>query len=574
MQSNFQGSLIIKENKMNIIKNKFFPKILTLLVWGAMYYVYLPPLNVRSQDMWSFLTGATITALVINFWSIVKKVVFATNPVERDEVLSSYKKLIKIPIVLIFIYSIGLLMSSPILRASSYNQLLEVETGDFATDIKEVDYNQIPILDSDSASRLAEREMGSLVEMVSQYEVSSYFSQINLYGKPVRVTPLRYGDAIKWLTNMKEGIPGYMAIDMTTQDVELVQLSQTVGGGIKYSPFEYFNRNLYRHIRFNYPTAMIRTMDFEVDEEGRPYWVCSVEDKTIGLFGGTDIIGVILVDAITGEHEYYDVEDVPNWVDQVYDAGLLIEQYNYFGTLKNGFINSVLGQREVLQSTEGYNYIAIDGDVWVYTGVTSVGSDESNVGFVLMNARTKETKYYQISGAKEVSAMSSAQGQVQHLGYTATFPILLNIAGEPTYFLSLKDGAGLVKKYAMVNIQKYQIVATGDTVLECENAYRNLMVGNGIESNIPPVETTEHSGVIESIQSIVIDGNTIYYVALGEKVVDEFTGESKIIKEENELYMVSVKDIQEILMYSVGDKITFEFEGVESGFNVVHGITK
>lgn len=574
MQSNFQGSLIIKENKMNIIKNKFFPKILTLLVWGAMYYVYLPPLNVRSQDMWSFLTGATITALVINFWSIVKKVVFATNPVERDEVLSSYKKLIKIPIVLIFIYSIGLLMSSPILRASSYNQLLEVETGDFATDIKEVDYNQIPILDSDSASRLAEREMGSLVEMVSQYEVSSYFSQINLYGKPVRVTPLRYGDAIKWLTNMKEGIPGYMAIDMTTQDVELVQLSQTVGGGIKYSPFEYFNRNLYRHIRFNYPTAMIRTMDFEVDEEGRPYWVCSVEDKTIGLFGGTDIIGVILVDAITGEHEYYDVEDVPNWVDQVYDARLLIEQYNYFGTLKNGFINSVLGQREVLQSTEGYNYIAIDGDVWVYTGVTSVGSDESNVGFVLMNARTKETKYYQISGAKEVSAMSSAQGQVQHLGYTATFPILLNIAGEPTYFLSLKDGAGLVKKYAMVNIQKYQIVATGDTVLECENAYRNLMVGNGIESNIPPVETTEHSGVIESIQSIVIDGNTIYYVALGEKVVDEFTGESKIIKEENELYMVSVKDIQEILMYSVGDKITFEFEGVESGFNVVHGITK
>lgn len=574
MQSNFQGSLIIKENKMNIIKNKFFPKILTLLVWGAMYYVYLPPLNVRSQDMWSFLTGATITALVINFWSIVKKVVFATNPVERDEVLSSYKKLIKIPIVLIFIYSIGLLMSSPILRASSYNQLLEVETGDFATDIKEVDYNQIPILDSDSASRLAEREMGSLVEMVSQYEVSSYFSQINLYGKPVRVTPLRYGDAIKWLTNMKEGIPGYMAIDMTTQDVELVQLSQTVGGGIKYSPFEYFNRNLYRHIRFNYPTAMIRTMDFEVDEEGRPYWVCSVEDKTIGLFGGTDIIGVILVDAITGEHEYYDVEDVPNWVDQVYDARLLIEQYNYFGTLKNGFINSVLGQREVLQSTEGYNYIAIDGDVWVYTGVTSVGSDESNVGFVLMNARTKETKYYQISGAKEVSAMSSAQGQVQHLGYTATFPILLNIAGEPTYFLSLKDGAGLVKKYAMVNIQKYQIVATGDTVLECENAYRNLMVGNGIESNIPPVETTEHSGVIESIQSIVIDGNTIYYVALGEKVIDEFTGESKIIKEENELYMVSVKDIQEILMYSVGDKITFEFEGVESGFNVVHGITK
>lgn len=539
--------------------------LLTLVAWGIMYYVYLPPLNIHSKDTWQFLVSASITAIMINFWSIVRLFLFAENPIERHNFTSKFKKLLILPATLVLIYTIGALVSSPILRATAYYELLNVETGDFATDIKEVDYNQIPLLDSDSASRLAEREMGSLVEMVSQYEVSSYFSQINLNSKPVRVTPLKYGDPIKWLMNRNEGIPAYMAIDMTTQDVELVQLSQIAEGGIKYSPFEYFNRNLYRHIRFNYPTAMIRSMDFEVDEEGQPYWVCSVEEKTIGLFGGTDIVGVILVNALTGEHDYYDVSEVPSWIDQVYDARLLIEQYNYFGTLKHGFINSILGQREVLQSTEGYNYVAIDGDVWVYTGVTSVGSDESNVGFVLMNARTKETKYYQISGAKEISAMSSAQGQVQHLGYTATFPILLNIGGEPTYFLSLKDGAGLVKKYAMVNIQKYQIVATGDTVAECEQAYRNLMTGSGIESVKPVVDTTDVDGVIHSIQNIVIDGNTVYYLQLSDDIEGNNVHDG--------LYVINVKDLQEILLYNVGDKIKLSFEDLDNNlFHEVHEI--
>lgn len=339
------------------------------------------------------------------------------------------KKLLVVPVALAIFYVVGTLLSSPIIRASAYNRLLTVEPSDFATDIHEVDFNKIPILDSDSAAKLAEREMGSMVDMVSQYEVSTYFNQINYQGKPVRVTPLRYGDLIKWITNRNTGLPAYIQIDMTTQNVDLVKLQQ----GIKYSPFEHFGRNLYRYVRFRYPNAMIRTTNFEIDESGVPYWVCAVQDKTIGLFGGTDIKGAIVVNAVTGEHVYYDIADVPHWIDKVYDANLLIEQYDYYGTLKKGYLNSIFGQRECLKSTEGYNYIALDDDVWVYTGVTSIGGDESNVGFVLMNSRTKETKYYQVSGAKEISAMSSAEGQVQHLGYNATFPILLNIANEPTY---------------------------------------------------------------------------------------------------------------------------------------------
>lgn len=492
-------------------KSRLIPLVLTILIWAGMYYYYLPPLNIHSNEAWMFFVAAIAIGLILNFWTIFRTLFLdrQAEPMERGAKWKTAKRILALPLALCIFYGVGVLLSSPILRASAYHQLLDVQTGDFTEDIHEVNYDQIPILDSASAARLAEREMGNMVDMVSQYEVSPYFNQINYQGKPVRVTPLQYGDLIKWITNRSTGIPAYITIDMTTQDVDLIKLTD----GIKISPFEHFGRNLNRYLRFRYPTAMIRNYNFEINEEGVPYWVCSVEDKTIGLFGGTDIKAAITINAVTGEHTYYPVGDVPSWIDKVYDSELLIEQYDYYGTLKNGFINSIFGQRGCLMSTEGYNYIALDDDVWVYTGVTSIGGDQSNVGFVLINSRTKETKYYQISGAKETSAMSSAEGQVQHLSYVATFPILLNIANEPTYFLSLKDNAGLVKKYAMVNIEKYQIVAIGDTVAECERVYRALMEGNGIET-VDPSKAEEISGRITLLRDIVSDGNTYLYLML------------------------------------------------------------
>lgn len=525
--------------------------VLTLLIWGGMYYYYLPALNIHAEESWMFFVAVVLVGLVLNFWPIFKVLFLERNGdvVEKAERWKTGKRLLAIPVVLCVIYGVGLLLSSPILRAGAYHDLLQVETGDFANDIHEVNYDQIPILDSDSAARLAEREMGSMVDMVSQYEVSPYFNQINYQGKPVRVTPLQYGDLIKWFTNRSTGVPAYIKIDMTTQDVDLIKLED----GIKISPFEHFGRNLNRYLRFRYPTAMIRNYNFEINDDGVPYWVCSVEDKTIGLFGGTDIKGAIIINAVTGEHTYYEVGDVPSWVDKVYDAELLIEQYDYYGTLKNGYINSIFGQRECLMTTEGYNYIALDDDVWLYTGVTSIGGDESNVGFVLMNSRTKETKYYQISGAKEVSAMSSAEGQVQHLSYEATFPLLLNIANEPTYFLSLKDNAGLVKKYAMVNIEKYQIVAIGDTVAECEKAYRSLMAGSGIET----VDTTKAqtiTGKITKMQDIVSEGNTYWYL---------------MVEGSDALFEAKAKDHLELMKKQTGDNVTLEYVPQKEGVNSI-----
>ncbi len=241
--------------------------------------------------------------------------------------------------------------------------------------------------------------------------------------------------------------------------------------------------------------------------------MCPVKKFNIGLFGGHTVGRVVLCNAITGECTDYAVEEVPQWIDKVFSAERLIELYDYHGVLVHGFFNSVLGQRDCIRTTEGYNYIALNDDVWVYTGLTSVNGDQSNVGFVLMNQRTMEARYYKVEGATETSAMSSAEGQVQNLNYRATFPLLLNISGEPTYFVALKDGAGLVKKYAMINIQKYQWVAIGDTVKECEKNYNELLSTNGIVSEISS-DAKEISGVIEVISPVVIEGNTHYYICL------------------------------------------------------------
>jgi hypothetical protein len=274
--------------------------------------------------------------------------------------------------------------------------------------------------------------------------------------------------------------------------------------------------------------------------------------RTIGLFGGTDVKGAVLVNAVTGESQYY--EEVPNWVDRVYDPDMLMEQYDYRGTLVNGWLNSWLGQKAVTMTTDGYNYIALNDDVYMYTGVTSAGSDESNVGFILVNQRTKEAKYYNITGAEEYSAMSSAEGAVQHLNYNATFPLLLNISDQPTYFMALKDSAELVKMYSMVNVRDYQITATGSTVAECQSNYEKLLVQNGIKVvevvEEQPTDTEEITGVIDDIRSAVIDGNTCYYFHL---------------KDNGAYYSISASQSQTAIILNTGDKVTITYPIPEEG---------
>ena len=532
-------------------KKKMIRNILIVLAGivflGVYYYVTIPAINIHSKGTWGAILFLVLVLMLLSGLKHLRG-----SGAETVEGLKTFrfhfkefgllfKVLAIILVMLCLFYIIGSLLSSPFFNAAKYQQLLTIEEREFTDDIKEVDYKTIPLLDKDSASLLGNRKMGSMVDMVSQFEVSGDYSQINYQGKPVRVTPLTYASPIKWLTNQKSGIPAYILIDMTTQNTECVKLTE----GIKYSKGEYFNRNLYRHLRFRYPTYIFDDqLFFEIDEEGTPYWVCPVKKFNIGLFGGQTVGRVVLCNAQTGECVDYAVEDVPSWIDKVYSAELLVNLYDYSGLLKHGYWNSMLGQKDCLQSTNGYNYIALEDDVWVYTGITSVSGDQSNVGFVLMNQRTMETRSYKVEGAIEDSAMSSAEGQVQNLGYRATFPLLLNIADEPTYFMALKDGAGLVKKYAMVNVQKYQWVAIGDTVQECERNYTQLLGTNGIVSESAAGKNA--SGKIESISPIVLEGNTHYYLCL---------------EGQEDIYDIDMSNTSliQIIRYQPGDKITLEY---------------
>lgn len=528
---------------------KLLAVIFGLGVAFVYYYVTIPAFNIHSSGTWMFLMVGWVILIAVLSWKKLRFTRQGKLEGLEKKGITLLKAGLAVLVLMGIALSVGSLLSSPIVNASAYQRLLTVEDRAFTEDIKPVDYNQIPLLDKASAELLGNRKMGSMVEYVSQFEVSTLYSQINYQGKPVRVTPLVYASPIKWLTNHGEGIPAYIMIDMATQETECVKLEKP----IRYSQSEYFGRNIYRHLRFQYPTYIFDQISFEIDDEGTPYWICPVRQFHIGLFGGQTIGKVVLCNAVTGECQSMDVADVPKWVDRVYPADLLVELYDYYGTLKHGFFNSILGQRDCLRTTEGYNYIAMDDDVWVYTGVTSVSGDESNVGFVLMNQRTMETRYYTCAGAEEYSAMSSAEGQVQNLGYSATFPLLLNISDEPTYFLALKDAAGLVKKYAMVNIQRYQIVAIGDTVGECEKAYRALMRTNHIGSEEASAEQ-QQSGTIEKIAMGVIDGNTHYYVML---------------RGSDAIYDVLLGDFVEIVRYDVGDRITFVYLEGETTRQVV-----
>lgn len=523
-------------------KNILINLIVTIVAGFIYFYVELPPINLHSAAFYSFFLFLSVVYCIT--------AVITSGIYRQAENGKTFWKLLKgsciVPLIVIgavfVIYVVGGLLSSVVIRSGAYAKLITVETGDFTQDIEEISFDQIPMLDRDSAEKLGDRKLGELADMVSQFEVADNYTQINYKGRPVRVTPLRYGDIFKWLNNRSAGLPAYLIIDMVTQEVDVVRLQE----GMHYTTAEHFSRNLYRHLRFQYPTYIFNEPTFEIDEEGTPYWVCSRIVKRIGLFGGTDIQGAVLVNAITGESQYY--TDIPTWVDGVYSAEIIMDQYDYYGTYQGGFINSLFGQKNVTVTTEGYNYIAANDDVYVYTGVTSAGSDESNIGFILTNQRTKQTTFYSIAGAEEFSAMNSAEGVVQHLNYSATFPLLLNISNQPTYFMALKDYAGLVKMYAMVNVQQYQIVATGASVEECQSNYYKLLRQNKLdtgEAPILPADEDTVTGIVTALRSAVIDGTTMYYVTLDA---------------DNTVYCISAGEVEKVILLNVGDRITITYE--------------
>lgn len=518
--------------------NKIGLMILAIFTFFVVDFIFLPKFSFSSIEFWLYITFVISTTILIIGLNI--------NKADKSN------KVITISVIFIVfmlvILMLNIFISSRLFNAKQYSNMLDkyIVEGDISEYDARLD--NVPLLDKDSAVLISNRELGGLADVVSQFELGENF-QITKEGKPIRVTPLKYGGFFKWLRNRHTGTPGYIRVDMRTQEAELVR----VDGGIKYSPYEsrFSSRYLPRHIRRNYRTAIQIEYNFEIDETGKPYWVVPIAKYEIGLFGGEDVDYVLVVDATTGEIEKYDTGEVPEWVDLVYPTRMILQQYDNHGSLKNGFWNTKFSQAGVKVTTEGYNYIPLGNDIWVYTGVTSTGRDESNIGFILANKRTKEVIYYPITGAEEYSAMESAEGAVQHLGYTSTFPLLLNIDGHPTYVVALKDAGGLVKMYGMVNVEKYRIVVTGETIQATLKKYREALRSNEVEiySEKYAEDYKEIEGVIENIKLATKDGTTYIYIKLD--------GSEKY-------YSLNILDNENIITYEIGDNIKLSVEQVDN----------
>lgn len=521
-----------------------------ILFIGGYYYINYPVINIHKPSFWA---GVIVICLVLGAISGINSIRYKfdrNQKMKNWSYLPFISKTFGILAVILFLVAfIGNIIGSPLLRAKKYASLLTVENKDFATDLEETEHiTDLALMDTESARIFGNRKIGSLSEVVSQYEVERDYTQISIQKMPYKVSALKYASFFKWWNNRDKGIPGYVKVNPVNSNAEYVELPQ----GMKYVPSAYLNYNLMRHVQFKYPTKIISGYNFEIDDEGNPYYICPTVSARVGLFGGMDVNGIIICNPVDGSCSYYKIDNIPSWVDNAYDGHLLCNKYNWFGTLSGGFINSIFGQKDCKQVTDDFGYKIIGDDVWIYTGVTSVNGDQSNIGFVMMNQRTSEAKYYKVSGAEEHSAMAAAEGEVQEKGYDAAFPSLINVGGVPTYIMVLKDDGGLVKMYAMVNVEQYNIVATASTQAEVFANYKKLVKTKG--SNGTPDNSVESKTDIIKVTDIQFinteDGNIVY------------------IKDENHnVYKQKFEENEQLIKITAGDTIKVSYEPSEDGIN-------
>lgn len=520
-------------------------------VIGGFYYAYFPAINIHLEIFWTTLIVVFLSlAIILGAKSSISQMVGRLSKKPSIKEFSWFAKLCSVlVIVCVGVLIVGSALGATLFRSRAYANLLPVDKREFTEDIEQSDQvTDIALMDTESARIFGNRKIGSLSDVVSQYEIEADYTQISIKGQPMKVSGLKYASFFKWWNNRNSGVPGYVQVNPVNSEAKYVKLTKPM----KYVPSACFNYNLQRHVQLTYPTKIISGYKFEVDDDGNPYYICPTMTARVGLFGGIDVNGVIICDPIDGECQYYAIGDCPSWVDSVYDGHLLTKKYNWHGMLSGGYINSIIGQKGCKQATDDFGYKIIGDDVWVYTGVTSANGDQSNIGFVMMNQRTSEARYYQVSGAEEHSAMSAAEGEVQEKGYKASFPSLINVSGTPTYIMVLKDAGGLVKLYAMVNVEQYNIVATATSQTKVFEEYKTLLASDGkleTEEN----DLKEDTITVQSVEYIDSDDGTMVY-----------------IKDTNhQVYKQAFKEDESLIRISAGDVLHVKYQPMDNEIHLL-----
>lgn len=522
-----------------------------LTIFTALYvFSEAPTLNPLYLDGALFWAG--LITVYLGLWGLLKigEVTFGVASAQGQVPFTYNKKgpmpkIIKIIIAIPWVFIVFMLaFGSVLFQWKTYrDQLGNSTVRKFTSEVQAIDTTQIPIVDENLALKLANKKLGERPSLGSQVYLRDATIQM-VDGKLVWVAPLYHSGFFKWFMNM-DGTPGYIVVSATNvNDVQYVE-----GFKVKYHPDSYLLFDVARKVRFG-PGLMdgITDFSFELNDDGIPYWVVSTY-KNLKGFNLPEATGVILLNATTGEMEKYDMDHIPNWIDRVQPESFILNQINNKGTYVKGIFN--FSDKDKYKTSLGHNIVYNNEKCYLFTGLTSVGSDDSAIGFIMVDMVTKEPILYEMSGATEYAAMDSAEGKVQDLKYKATFPIILNINSQPTYFMTLKDSAGLIKQYAFVSVINYSSVGTGETVTDALRDYESKLRGDGIYSDFTVgAEEKTASGTVLRIAAEVRSNNTVYKIILAEH--------------QDKIFMATYDISEELALTQVGDKVKLSYTGASS----------
>ena len=527
----------------------------TVIIGLLINYLALPAINLQSYGFLSFVLVMLVTYLVFC-------VIFSINS-EGDEVFSFFDYVLSgITIFVLVAILLCSFISSELFHWKEYQGMIEIEQhdeADFASDVaSSTNIANLAVVDVETARNVGDRTLANIPNP-SWYEIDSEYNLILYQGKQYRISPVNYGGIFKYFSASSTGLPGYVLVDAVTQEAQLVQLEEP----IRYSPSALFEYNLKRHLRNQYPSAIFGKSFFEIDEQGNPYWITSVQNPHIGPLGGMMEDSFIITDACTGESTEYTVENLPEWVDHAFDLDYLMRLVEYNYSLVRGLFNfsntdvyhtsyQYRGNSEEDGYFAGYNTTLSKDGIVFFSGVTPANNSESIIGFILANPRTGVVKFYSSIGAEESSAQAAVEGLVSDLKYTATYPTIINVEGKSTYFMTLKDGAGLIQRFALCNVANYSIAVQAPTVEEALALYLDR-IGVSIET---PEETQEveketytTSGVISFLSQVAVDGTTYYYFQL---------------EGDNNLYLSSIKLNPNQVFMTVSSNVSIEYQETET----------
>ncbi|NRS87368.1 hypothetical protein HNQ02_000268 [Flavobacterium sp. 7E] len=521
----------------NIVSGSLF-----IIVAILLFYVGMPTIN------YGFV-GFPIALLFLSvFWVIISTGLQISPDKKQVKIAKRPNKFVLyfMLVVLAYLVITPLLTSLPVFRTAAYQTLIgKVADGNkISNHIAPISIDEIRVVDEDLAHLLGEKVLGSQPALGSQVELGEFCIQ-KVNNDLYWVAPLLHSGFFKWMNN-RSGSAGYVMVSaINERDVKLVQ---NIGGSpvkIKYQPKAYFQSNIKRLLYLNgYATVGLEDFSFEIDDKGLPFWVVTTFKKEIG-FSGDEATGIVLINAQTGQMKEYSIANTPKWVDRIQPIKFIEEQLNDWGEYVQGYWN--FSNENKLQITEGLTLVyGNDNRSYWYTGLTSVGKDESAVGFVLVDTRTKEATFYKQGGATEYAAQSSAQGKVQEKGYQASLPIPYNINNIPTYVMTLKDKGGLVKMFAMVAISDYTIVGVGNTMREALTSYKNVY--NMSDNKVNPNSVSNRkvlTTVITRIQNDVKNGNSFYYFK---------------VKDYPNIFVGSSQISSQLPVTMIGDHVTLSFD--------------